>query len=124
MNHTLVRLVCILGLAFGSAAVVTAQDLGPIKERMEARIASLDALKVGGVLGENNRGFLEVRAEHGTAKEVAAAENADRAAVYAAIAKKTGVSAESVGAARAKQIATASKPGVWVQREDGGWYKK
>lgn len=124
MNHILVRLVCILGLAFGSAAVVTAQDLGPIKERMEARIASLDALKVGGVLGETNRGFLEVRAEHGDAKAVAAAENADRAAVYAAIAKKTGVTAESVGAARAKQIATASKPGVWVQREDGGWYKK
>ena len=124
MNHSLARLVCILGLAFGSVSIVTAQDLGRVKERMEARIASLDALKVEGALGENSRGFLEVRAEQGDAKAVAAAENADRAVVYAAISKQTGVTVESVGVARAKQIAAASKPGVWLQREDGGWYKK
>lgn len=124
MKTLLLRLFCVLGLALGSASGLAAQDLGSIKQRMEQRIAVIDALKVEGALGESSRGFVEVRVEKGDAKAVAAAENADRAAVYDAIARKTGSTAEAVGAARAKQIAAASKPGVWLQREDGGWYKK
>ncbi len=36
----------------------------------------------------------------------------------------TGGTAEAAGKQFARQIATASKAGVWLQREDGGWYKK
>jgi hypothetical protein len=53
-----------------------------------------------------------------------AAENRDRGIVYAAIAQQTGSTVDTVGRARAKQIAAASAPGVWVQRENGEWYKK
>jgi len=55
---------------------------------------------------------------------VVADENRDREAVYAFIARETGASAVSVGRARAKQIATNSRPGVWVQDESGAWLKK
>jgi len=53
-----------------------------------------------------------------------AGENKDRGEVYAALAKQAGGSADQVGRARAKQIAAGSAAGVWLQHEDGSWYKK
>lgn len=104
---------------------VQAQDLGAVRQRMEARLAQVDAAKEKGLVGETNRGLLEVRgaAGEGVGKLVEA-ENADRQAAYAAIARNTQTSPEAVATARARQIATGSKPGVWLQREDGGWYRK
>ena len=122
MKTHLLRLFYVSVLLLGIPALTQAQDLGAIRARMEQRIGQIDLLKTSGVLGENNRGFLEVRS--GDDQGVAAAENADRAAVYAALAKKTGATADSVGKARAKQIAGASAKGVWVQAENGEWAKK
>lgn len=110
-------------IGLGSIAV-GAEDLGAVKARMSQRISQIDQLKSTGAIGENNRGMLEVRGGGGEAGSVVDAENADRSTVYAAIAKQTGSSADQVGRARARQIATSSAPGVWLQREDGGWYKK
>ena len=112
-------------LAVGGAVLpARAQDLGPVKARMSQRLSQVDALKSNGAVGENNRGLLEVRGGGGDAASVVSAENADRGIVYAALAKQTGSSADQVGRARAKQIAAASAAGVWLQREDGAWYKK
>ncbi len=122
MKTSLLRLFVVSGLLFAAAPLVNAQDLGLIRDRMEQRISQIDALKTQGVLGENNRGLLEVRS--GDDQGVAAAENADRNAVYAALAKKTGTSADAVGKARARKIATASAKGVWVQAENGQWSQK
>jgi uncharacterized protein YdbL (DUF1318 family) len=113
MKTHLLRLFFVSVLLLVTAPLTQAQDLGAIRSRMEQRVGQIDTLKTSGVLGENNRGFLEVRS--GDDQGVAAAENADRAAVYAALAKKTGATADSVGKARAKQIAGASAKGVWVQ---------
>lgn len=109
-------------LALAAPLVSHAQDLDALRSRMEQRVSQIDALKTAGVLGENNRGFLEVRS--GDDRGIAAAENADRAAVYAALAQRTGATAEAVGRARARQIAAASAKGVWVQAENGQWAKK
>lgn len=108
----------------GAILPARAQDLGPVKARMSQRLSQVDALKSKGAIGENNRGLLEMRGGGGDAGSVVSAENADREVVYAALAKQTGSSADQVGRARAKQIATASAAGVWLQREDGAWYKK
>lgn len=118
------RLLFASAVLLGVASVTTvhAQDLGLLRTRMEQRVGQIDELKKAGIIGETNRGFLEVRS--GDDKGVAAAENADRTAVYAAISKKAGTSAEAVGKARAKQIAAGSAAGVWVQGEDGKWVKK
>lgn len=122
MKTLLLRFLLLSVLFLGFAAVSRAQDLGSLRARMEQRIGQIDALKTQGVIGENNRGFLAVRS--GDDKGVSAAENADRAAVYAAIAQKTGTTSESVGQARAKQIAMGSAKGVWVQAATGEWSKK
>lgn len=106
------------------AVSVQAQDLGSVQARMRERLPQIDALKADGALGENNRGFLEVRENKGDASAVTRDENADRTTVYAAIARQTGSNPAAVGAARAKQIAANSARGVWLQRENGEWYKK
>ncbi len=119
----LVSFVALLVCAF-PAAVLHAQDLGAVKARMSQRLAQLDPLKAKGAIGENNRGFVEARAADPAAGAVISAENSDREAVYAALAKQTGTSSDQIGRARAKQIAAGSAPGVWVQKEDGTWQKK
>lgn len=105
-----------------SVPVLRAESLSDVRARLEARVRTVDALKRKGVVGENNRGFLEIRS--GDDNGVVAEENADREKVYAAVAEKTGASREEVGRARAKKIAENSAPGVWVQGDDGKWSKK
>lgn len=124
MNTPFLRLLFLCIALLGTTAIVRAEDLGVVRARMEKRIPQIDALKTQGAVGENNRGFLEVRAAAADADAVTSAENADRTTVYAALAAKTGATADAVGKARARQIATHSATGVWLQRENGEWYKK
>ncbi|MFA6287771.1 MAG: DUF1318 domain-containing protein [Opitutaceae bacterium] len=121
MKTLFFRLLFVSALLFAASAV-RAEDLGAVRGRMEQRVSKIDALKTSGVLGEDNRGFLAVRS--GNDGGIAAAENVDRAAVYAALAQKTGATADAVGKARARQIAAGSAKGVWLQRENGEWFKK
>ena len=126
MKTFLLRLLALVALFAVAlpAPVLHAQDLGAVKARMAQRLSKLDELKAKGAVGENNRGFVEARASDPAAGAVISAENSDRETVYAALAKQTGTSADQVGRARAKQIASGSAAGVWVQKEDGAWHKK
>ena len=115
-------LFAVFGLFVASAF---AESAGDIRRRMSERLPSIDSLKAKEAIGENNRGFVEVRnSGDASAPAVVAAENTDRQAVYALIAKETGSSADAVGKARAKHIASTSKSGVWVQDDSGKWIKK
>jgi uncharacterized protein len=106
-------------------AAVAADDAATINSRMAERLPALDALKERLVVGENNRGFVEARGSlSGNDGEIVAAENSDRGAVYALIARSQSTSADAVGRARARQIAERSKPGLWLQGADGSWYQK
>lgn len=122
----MIRRILFLCLALSTLAVpaVQAQSAGQLRQRMAQRLPQVDELKAGGAVGENNRGFLEVRGGAAGAESAVADENRDREAVYALIARETGSTADAVGRARAKQIAAASKPGVWVQDDAGAWKKK
>jgi uncharacterized protein YdbL (DUF1318 family) len=122
MKARLCTLFAILSLLTVSAFADGAAD---IRRRMEQRLPQIDVLKAQEFLGENNRGYLEERKGGGAgASTIVADENRDREAVYALIARDTGAAADSVGRARARQIAANSKPGVWVQDESGAWRKK
>ena len=110
---TLFAALCVMAVA------AFAQNAGEIRHRMEQRLPQIDALKAQEIVGENNRGLLEERKPGGGS--IIAEENHDREAVYALIARETGATADSVGRARAKQIATSSRAGVWVQDESGAW---
>ena len=125
MKSILLRICLLVGLlSAGVVAARAAEDLGAVKARLAQRLGSLDQLKSSGAIGETNRGLVDLRATSPAAGDLVAAENRDRGIVYAAIAQQTGSTVETVGRARAKQIAAASAPGVWVQRESGEWYKK
>ena len=102
-----------------------ADDAATINRRMAERLPAIDALKERHVIGETNSGMVEAR-DTVTAEEeqLVSAENSDRAAVYALIARAQSTSAEAVGKARARQIAERSKPGQWLQAAGGSWYQK
>ncbi|MBT7164287.1 MAG: YdbL family protein [Victivallales bacterium] len=120
------RLTTILFVAVVAVGLhATAQGLGEIKQRMQKRRASITVLKTAKAVGEDSNGYLHILGDV-TAKDkaVVEAENADRKLVYAAVAAKTGITAEAVGKSRAKKIAKSTAPGVMVQAPDGTWYQK
>ena len=124
MNRRFFLVLFALLAAFALPAGLSAADAGAAKSRMRERVGQIDQLKLAEVVGENNRGFLELRKQDNAASAVVQAENADRSAVFSDTAARTNSSPDAVGRAFAKQIAAASAPGVWVQREDGSWAKK
>jgi uncharacterized protein YdbL (DUF1318 family) len=114
-----------VALLFMLAAVgVYAEDLAAIKSRMKARQTSIENLLAAKVVGENKNGLLEFRGESREKEAQVEAENADRTAVYQAIASKTGLSIEAVGARRAETIREIANPGTMVQDPDGIWREK
>jgi uncharacterized protein YdbL (DUF1318 family) len=95
-----------------------------IKERMLSRLPVINELKVQGLVGENNLGFLEFRSEQKPNADVIDAENRDRQEVYKAIAARQNATPAFVGQTRAAQIAERESPGTWIQGADGAWKRK
>jgi uncharacterized protein YdbL (DUF1318 family) len=97
-----------------------------IKDRFAARLPKINKLKETLAVGENNKGYLEIKNEgiSDTDKKVIEEENSDRKKVYKMLAGKTGVSLNIVENRRAIKIAEKSKKGIWLQKPDGTWYKK
>lgn len=88
------------------------------------RLAIIKALKLKGIVGENNKGLLEFRSDDRKAEAIVDEENGQRTKVYNATASKNGVSSDVVGAQRAAQIAKEEQSGVWLQDAKGKWDKK
>ncbi len=95
-----------------------------IKDRMAQRLPAINELKSAGIVGENNKGFLEFRTGNKSRQDIVNEENGDRKKVYTAIAQKQGVNPQLVGERRAKMIADKGQKGQWFQGADGKWYKK
>ena len=95
-----------------------------IKKRMIERLPTIRALKEKGLVGENNKGYLEFVSSKQENADVVEAENKDRKKVYEAIAKQQGTTVELVGKHRAIQLAKKAKPGEWLQDANGKWYQK
>ena len=109
-----ILLFCTIGLNAG------------IKERFEERLPLINKLKKSLTIGENNKGYLTIKDQKITAKDkaIVEAENIDRKKVYTMLASKTNVSLEIVQKRRVAQIAKKAIKGIWLQKEDGTWYKK
>ena len=103
-----------------------ANNAETIKQNMIKRLPRIQELKKDGLIGENQQGYLEAVQSNLPAadKEVIEAENADRKAVYEAIARQQGTTAELVGKLRAKKIFEQAKSGEFLKQEDGTWKKK
>jgi len=112
-------------LLFLAAFSAGAANLNEIKAQMKERQPKIEALWASGKIGENNRGFVEARADLSEAEQqLIAAENADREQVYDAIARSTQTTPKQVGLQRALQISKRAAKGLWLQDADGDWYKK
>ena len=112
--------VFILGLLITDGHASAAE----IKQRMIARLPVIKSLKDQGIVGENNKGYLEFIGKKKEQQDVVAAENSDRKQVYEAIAKQQSTTVEVVGKHRAVQIADKAQPGEWLQDANGKWYQK
>ena len=118
---TMISLLLSVILITGASAFAGSEK---IKARMKDRLPVITALKANGVVGENNKGYLEVIGANKGKAGLINAENSDRKQVYTAIAKQQGTSVDLVGKRRAKQIAKKAKPGQWIQDQRGNWYQK
>lgn len=114
-NKLIVTLAAALLCLFAATAFA-----GGLKERMRDRLPAIETLKTQGVVGENNKGYLEFRGAPQKA-DVVKAENADRTIVYKAIAAKTGATPDVVGKRSAPKHAAQSPAGTWVQDAAGNW---
>ena len=117
-------LIFSLSFLFLVASFASAQSMDEIKSRMLSRKATIDALKDQGVVGEGVDGYLHVRTNTGNAQQVVNAENGDRRAGNSIIAQKEGVTLENVSKTVAVKLIQGAKPGHWIMKGDGSWYKK
>jgi len=109
-------------ITFLFMATTSMADMNKSLSNMKKRLPQVIALKKAQALGEDNKGFLV--ALKGNAKAIAAAENADRKVVYAAVAKKHGISVTQVGKQRAIQIHQKAAKGTMLQDGSGKWRAK
>ena len=114
-----------MGMALLILVITSAVQAGSVKDRMAARAPEILKLKSQGLIGENSRGYLEIRGGGGgNAADLVKAENMDRQMVYNAIAAKTGGSLEQVGQRAAAKRAEVAGAGEWLQKPSGEWYQK
>lgn len=117
-------ILLVLSLLLGALPLAAADDQAAIKARMSKRLPTIVALAKRGAIGENNLGKLTPRGTlSASERSTVNAENADRGAVYALIAKRTGASPTAVGKQRAAQIRKSAAKGTWVQQTNGSWSK-
>jgi uncharacterized protein YdbL (DUF1318 family) len=121
-KRTFMTILTVVLIGFFVAGVSASAD--DLKTRMKKRLPVLKELKAKGIVGEDNKGYLQFVGAKKEKPDVIAAENKDRKTVYAAIAKQQGTTAELVGKRRALQIAKKADPGEWVQDAGGNWNKK
>jgi len=120
--YTIIALFTLLIFSTEGNCFAGAND---IKARMQQRLPAIVELKSEGLIGENNKGYLEfVPGAVKKQADVVSAENKDRDSVYGAIAKQQGTSQQLVGERRANQIGQKASSGSWLQDPSGKWYRK
>lgn len=125
MNRTEFSAIVILSVALVGVLLFSPALLaGELQDRMKERLPAIVALKTKGVIGENYQGYLEFVGQNREGKEIVAAENADRKALYTAVAQKTGASVEQVGQRAALKWKQNLGKGEYFKNEDGTWIQK
>ena len=101
----LAALIAIFSLFFFTVDGKCFAGANEIKARMQERLPTIIQMKEAGLIGENNKGYLEF-VPGATAKNesIITAENNDRKSVYAAIANQQGTTPDLVGSRRAIMV--------------------
>ena len=126
MKKILAISLAVFAFAFVAPQFVFGADSAAIKKNMAERKPKIEALKKAGSIGENKAGYLEAMKDAKLSEDdskLVEAENADRKAVYSAVAKQEKTTVDKVGEIRAKQIRSKANEGDFIQEEDGKWVK-
>ena len=100
-----------------------------------ARLAEINTFKSSGVIGENNKGDLEIRdlgvltdlRARAEVQKLVRAENADRERLYREIAAAKNIDPTQLDMIRETYAGTLrenARPGDWFQAPDGTWKQK
>ena len=116
-------ILCISIFLLAIFSTPSAADTTSIKSRMKARLPIIKALKKNGIVGENNKGYLEFIVNKNK-EDLVNAENQDRKTIYSAIAQQQGTTIDVVEIHRAAQIEQKAESGEWLQDANGKWYQK
>lgn len=125
---------CVMVLALTSVVLAQGYDIKTmtpdVKAALEARkdrFSQLKELKAKGLVGENNRGYVQAFGGGADVTALVNAENADRKAIYEAIVEQNElggralVTVESVFAGVQRDKA---EPGEKIQSPSGSWMTK
>jgi uncharacterized protein YdbL (DUF1318 family) len=114
---------------------VSTPAIRALKKSMKKRFAMLKPYYVRGVVGENNRGYLEIRdsaslslKEKARLKSLVKDENRDRRALYEEIIRANKMDAKVLpqveGLFANSWREKRARPGWWIQSDDGTWVQK
>ena len=116
-------ILIVIGMAM--PAVTSAAPIDDAKEGIRNRFDAVMDLKHKGLAGEGNDGFLAVRGSlDATQQKTLQDENGDRRVLFRELAKMDNSTPEGVAKVFAKRTIERQPAGVWVQDDDGDWYKK
>ncbi len=95
-------------------------------ENRRERYDSVRSLKNRGLIGENNRGYLETLSNIQEGQAVVEDENQDRRTIYLAIARQNALegSLNIIENTFAEVKRDQAQEGDWIQAPDGQWIKK
>ncbi|CAD7768989.1 MAG: hypothetical protein KIIPBIDF_00027 [Candidatus Methanoperedenaceae archaeon GB50] len=113
---------------------VSTASIRALKTAIKKRFPKLIPYFQKGIIGENNRGLLEIKSWEGVSllerakvKQLVEAENKDRTNLYQEVAKNMGIDPSQLGKVQkifAKQWQKTAPSGTWIQTEDGKWVRK
>ena len=134
----LAGLVEALGVRQARAQVninISTPAIRALRSALSGRFNSLRPYYAAGALGENNRGYVEIRDTGGLnlkdkarARKLVDAENRDRSTLYREILRANNLGAQFMG--EVERIFANSwrgqnvVPGSWVQNDDGSWARR
>jgi len=92
----------------------------------KGRYSQLSEFKAQGVIGENNRGYVELLTDDSGAQRIVDQENRDRKTIYTTIARQNGIEDElgTIERVFAQVQRDKASDGEMVQSEEGEWTKK
>ena len=117
-----------------AALNVSSPAVTRIKQSMGARFGELEKFFASGAIGLTKDGMVDVRdlnavalPDRATVKRLVSEDNADRAQLYAEIAKASNHpewEADIKKSFAKRWVATGAKPGWYYQGDDGSWKQK
>ena len=134
-GHALYALVPTANAQDAEAALnVSSPAVTRIKQSMGARFGELEKFFASGAIGLTKDGMVDVRdlnavalPDRATVKRLVSEDNADRAQLYAEIAKASNHpewEADIKKSFAKRWVATGAKPGWYYQGDDGSWKQK